>query len=100
MVDSDRLEKLNQIKKLGINPYPYSFNQTHHAQEIVDNFGNLENKKVAVAGRVMSIREHGKLAFLDVNDSSGRVQIWVSEDNVGNKLFSLIRIFCPGIIFL
>ena len=96
MVDSDRLEKLNQIKKLGINPYPYSFNQTHHAFDITNKFTELENKKVSVAGRVMSIREHGKLAFLDLHDSSGRIQIWISEDNVGKKLFDLLKLIERG----
>lgn len=96
MVDSDRLEKLNQIKKLGINPYPYSFNQTHHAQEILNKFDELENKKVSVAGRVMSIREHGKLAFIDLYDASGKIQVWISEDNVGKKLFDLLHLIERG----
>ncbi len=96
MVDSDRLEKLNQLLKLKINPYPYSFNQTHHAKEILDDYDKLENKKVTVAGRIMSIREHGKLAFLDLHDSSGRIQVWISEDNVGRKLFDLLHLVERG----
>jgi lysyl-tRNA synthetase class 2 len=96
MVDADRLEKLKQLQKLGINPYPYSFNQTHHAQEILDNFPKLENKKVSMAGRIMSIREHGKLAFVDLTDSSGKIQIWISEDGVGKKLFELLHLLERG----
>jgi lysyl-tRNA synthetase class 2 len=96
MADADRIEKLNQIKKLGINPYPYSFNQTHHASDIANKFAELENKKVAVAGRVMSIREHGKLAFIDLHDTSGKIQIWISEDNVGKKLFDLLHLIERG----
>jgi lysyl-tRNA synthetase class 2 len=94
MVDADRLEKLNQIRKLGINPYPgKSFLRTHGALAIRDDFNKLEGKPVKLAGRVMSIREHGALTFADIEDYSGKVQLWFSEDSLkkGYKLLSLIE---------
>lgn len=90
MVDSERLEKLNAMRKAGIEPYPYSFNQTHHAAEIISNFAKLDGKKVSVAGRLMSIREHGKLAFGDLLDGSGRIQLWLGADDLG-KDFELLK---------
>jgi lysyl-tRNA synthetase class 2 len=96
MVDSDRLEKLNQIKKLGINPYPgKAFERTHTANQIHADFAKLEGKKVAIAGRLMSIREHGKLTFGDLEDFSGKVQLWLSEDALG-KSYDLLRLIERG----
>ncbi len=96
MVDSDRLEKLNQIKKLGINPYPgKAFERTHTTNQIRADFAKLEGKKVAIAGRLMSIREHGKLTFGDLEDFSGKVQLWLSEDSLG-KSYDLLRLIERG----
>ncbi|MEM2874395.1 MAG: lysine--tRNA ligase [Candidatus Nanoarchaeia archaeon] len=96
MVDSDRLEKLKQIRKLGINPYPgKAFERTHLAKEIHNNFSKLENKKVSVAGRIMSIREHGALTFADLEDFSGKIQLWLSADNLG-KSYGLLKLIERG----
>jgi len=91
MVDADRLQKLKELQKLGINPYPYSFDRKNYANEIKENFSKLEGKKVSVAGRLMSKREHGKLAFADLADSTGRIQIWLSEDALGKKNYNLLK---------
>jgi len=96
MVDADRLEKLKAMQKLGMNPYPYSWNQTHHSEEITNNFASLEGKSVSVAGRIMAIREHGKLCFLDLHDASGKIQIWISEGDVGQKQFDLLKFIERG----
>ncbi|MEM4714413.1 MAG: lysine--tRNA ligase [Candidatus Nanoarchaeia archaeon] len=90
MVDADRLEKLNKLKKLSINPYPYAFKQSNHAEDIVKNYENFENKEVSVAGRILSVREHGKLSFMDLYDSSGKIQIWFSKENLG-KNFEFLK---------
>ncbi len=90
MAEPERLEKLNALKKAGIEPYPYSFNKTHNAKDIAENFSKYENQKVSVAGRLMAIREHGKLAFGDIQDGSGRLQIWLAEDAIG-KDFELLK---------
>jgi len=91
MVDADRLQKLKELQKLGINPYPYSFDRKNYANEIKENFAKLDGKKVSVAGRLMSKREHGKLAFADLADSSGRIQLWLSEDALGKKNYDLLK---------
>ncbi len=90
MADPERLEKLNALIKAGIEPYPYSFSKTHDAKDIVENFPKYENQKVSVAGRLMSIREHGKLAFGDLQDGSGRVQLWLGAEDLG-KDFELLK---------
>ena len=70
MVDADRLQKLKELQKAGVNPFPYSFDRKNYANEIKENFSKLDGKKVSVAGRLMSKREHGKLAFADLADST------------------------------
>ncbi|MBI4095649.1 MAG: lysine--tRNA ligase [DPANN group archaeon] len=95
MVEPERLEKLNALIKAGIEPYPYSFGKTHDAKDIVENFPKYENQKVSVAGRLMSIREHGKLAFGDLQDGSGRVQLWLGAEDLG-KDFDLLKYIETG----
>ncbi len=95
MADPERLEKLKAMQKAGIEPYPYSFNQTHHAAEIISNFAKLEGKSVNVAGRLMTIREHGKLAFCDLRDGSGDIQLWLGAENLG-KDYDLLKYLEAG----
>ncbi|MGB9675148.1 MAG: lysine--tRNA ligase [Candidatus Nanoarchaeia archaeon] len=96
MADQDRLQKLEQIKNQGINPYPYSWQQSHHAEEIHSKYAELEGQQVSVAGRIMSIREHGKLCFLDIYDASGKIQIWISAEDVGKKQFNFLKLIERG----
>jgi len=96
MADTDRLEKLNQLLKLKINPYPgKAFERTNTTNQIHEDFAKLEGKKVSIAGRVMSIREHGALTFADLEDFSGKVQLWLSEDSLG-KSYALLRLIERG----
>lgn len=75
-----RLEKVNKLKKLGIDPYPAKSARTHTAKEVVDNFGKLEGKEVTVDGRLMSWREHGHIAFGNLHDQSGKIQLYIKDD--------------------
>ena len=93
MIEEARLKKADELRALGFNPYPYKFNQTHHAKQIVENFEKMEGKKVGVAGRVMGLRSMGKLFFLDLVDVTGKIQViaktgTASEDAM--KVLSLI----------
>lgn len=91
-----RYEKLQQIIQMGINPYPYSYHRTHLAEEIVKNFEHYENQAASLAGRVMSIRKHGRAAFAHIMDSSGRIQIYVRQDQVGETQFQLFDLIDIG----
>ena len=62
---ANRLEKLDKIRQLGVNPYPYEFNITHSTSEITKD--NID-QNVSVAGRVMSLRKMGKAAFANIQD--------------------------------
>lgn len=91
-----RYEKLQQIIQMGVNPYPHCYDRTHFAGDIVQNFDSYENKAVSIAGRVMSIRKHGRAAFAHMMDSSGRIQIYIRQDQVGEKLFQLFDLIDIG----
>ncbi len=91
-----RLDKLETIKKLGFNPYPHSYSQTHHAQEILEKYSKLKKEektkdKVSVAGRIMTLRAMGKASFGHLQDQSGKIQFYIREDEVGEKLYSLFK---------
>ncbi len=91
-----RHEKLSQIAKLGFNPYPYAYNRIHFAGDIVSNFDAYENESVSVAGRIMSIRKHGKAAFCHIMDNSGRIQLYIRHDQVGDASFELFDLIDIG----
>ncbi len=75
-----RIQKINKIRELGIDPYLASGNRSHDISEIVDNFEKLEGSNVSVCGRILSWREHGALAFADVSDESGHIQLYLKAD--------------------
>jgi lysyl-tRNA synthetase class 2 len=75
----ERLRKLEDIKSLGLNPYPAKANRTKDSAEVVGNFDELSGQNCTVAGRIVSIRKFGKLAFLVVRDYSGTVQLMMRK---------------------
>jgi len=92
-----RLKKLQQLRERGINPFAEErFERSHLAQEVKDNFSSLEGKNCSVAGRVLAIRSHGKSTFLDLHDSSGRIQILIRKDKVGEELYELLPLLDIG----
>lgn len=76
-----RRDKLNRLKALGINPYPADlFPVTHHSKEIKEHFS--QGKQVIVAGRLMSSRIQGKASFAEIQDSQGRIQVYINRDEI------------------
>jgi len=82
-----RLEKLEAIKKAFINPYPQTTKRTHLISEALDNFQKLAKlkKEIVVAGRIMALRVHGGSTFLDLRDGSGKIQVFLRKDKLGEK---------------
>lgn len=79
---NERLRKLNEIKKLGIDPYPSKSARTNVLADINQKFDLLNNKTVTVAGRIMNIRKFGKIAFIVLRDYSGEVQLFLNASEV------------------
>ncbi len=84
-----RRDKLAKLQEEGKDPFAVTtYDTTHHAEEIKQNFDSLENKDVSIAGRIMSWRDMGKANFLDISDSTGRIQIYMKIDDVGEQTFA------------
>lgn len=86
-----RLEKLEQIKALGWNPYVASYEKKHMVSEARES----EGKTVKTAGRLYSLREHGNIAFADLKDETGRIQIFFQKKLLGD-LYKHIKLLDIG----
>ena len=83
-----RREKLAELQAGGNDPFVITkYDQTHHSQEIKDNFEELEGKTVSVAGRIMSKRVMGKASFCNIQDLKGNIQSYVARDNIGEESY-------------
>jgi lysyl-tRNA synthetase class 2 len=87
-----RVEKLEEIRELGVDPYPYKYPVDAYASNVIEKFSDIqyfEEKQypVRMAGRLMSMRGHGKVGFAHIQDSTGRIQLYVRRDKVGEKTY-------------
>ncbi|HHV71449.1 MAG TPA: lysine--tRNA ligase [Clostridia bacterium] len=81
-----RYQKLEELKKRGKDPFTLTrFERTHSAQEVLDQFETLENTEVAIAGRIMTLRVHGKASFAHLQDETGRIQIYAQISELGEE---------------
>ncbi len=86
-----RVAKLQRLREQGIEPYPYRFERSHLASEVQSNFDVLEGQEVRVAGRLLTMRVMGKASFAHLLDQSGRIQIYVKRDLVGEDQYELFK---------
>ncbi|MDF1497859.1 MAG: lysine--tRNA ligase [Patescibacteria group bacterium] len=88
-----RLDKLDNIKKSGINPYPAKSNRTHNIKNAIDDFDKLSKseEKIVLAGRIKTIRAHGALTFSNIEDQSSQIQLFFRKNDVGNDLYMMIK---------
>jgi lysyl-tRNA synthetase, class II len=98
---AQRMAKLEQLRDLGIDPYPPRVLRTHTAAEttaLVEEHGQdvPELDPVDVSGRVMAFRDMGKVAFIDLQDGSGRVQAYLRRDLLGDELFKRLKLLDLG----
>ncbi|MGE0793230.1 MAG: lysine--tRNA ligase [Candidatus Woesearchaeota archaeon] len=92
----ERLKKLDELKEIGINPYPHNFKITKHSKQIKEEHRALppESKtetKECVAGRIMLFRHMGKASFLTIQDEEGQIQIYIRSDDVGENYYNLLK---------
>ncbi len=83
-----RREKMAAIAARGIEPFGRKYNFTHHASDILAGFEQLEGQTVRLAGRIMAVRGHGKAGFAHLMDMSGRVQLYLRQDVLGEELYA------------
>lgn len=98
-----RLHKLQELQRMGINPYPNDFIAPTTAKKVIDLCGSLDkealeakNEKARLAGRIMAFRDFGKASFLHIQDRTGRIQVYVRKDLIGEDAYKIFRNFDVG----
>ncbi len=78
----ERLRKLDELKRLGVNPFPAQAERTYVLADVTEKFSELEGQSVSVVGRIVNIRKFGKIAFVVIRDQSGQLQLFMGQDKV------------------
>ena len=92
-----RRDKLKALQDAGMNPFEITrYDVTHHAQEVKDNFDALEGQTVFLGGRLMSKRGMGKVSFCDLQDKSGRIQIYARKDEMDEEAYNRFKKYDIG----
>ena len=92
-----RRDKLKALQDAGMNPFEITrYDVTHHAQEVKDNFDALEGQTVSLGGRLMSKRGMGKVSFCDLQDKSGRIQIYARKDEMDEEAYNRFKKYDIG----
>lgn len=96
--EQDRLEKLKKLREKGIDPYGKSCNGLKSLRSIVESYNEKgeESDNVRVAGRISSLRPHGKAAFADIRDWTGKIQLYIKLNNVGEDQFETFKLLDLG----
>lgn len=100
-ITGQRLEKLNNIRSRNIDPYPHRFPRTHTIKAATALFqqqegSNAEGPQVSVAGRIMAQRSMGKATFMDLRDNSGKIQVYLRRDTIGDEKYQYLHDFDIG----
>ncbi len=92
-IEAARREKLEALIARGITPFAYRFERTHTAEEVLDAYrGDEEEVSVSTAGRIISMRPHGKTTFIHLGDRSGKIQLYFRRDDIGEDAYALIKL--------
>lgn len=91
-LQKERLKKLNNIKRLGVDPYPSKSGRKHNIAVARKMMG----KKVAVAGRLRSLRPHGKITFADIEDITGKIQLFFAQQELNGEKYEFLANFDLG----
>lgn len=93
----ERLKKLEKLKELGVNPYPYKFARTHTFRQLRDYFEEFSKteQKVRTCGRIVTVRGHGKTLFATLTDETDKMQVYLRKDRLG-EVFDLFQYFDVG----
>ncbi len=97
-IRATRIEKVEQLKQLGLNPYAYKWESTHHAVELQEKYANLVSGEeveveVAVAGRIIARRVFGKLAFFTLQDETGTIQLYLDKKRIQESMADVPNAF-------
>jgi lysyl-tRNA synthetase, class II len=93
-----RIEKMERMRAAGVNPYPYRFQATNTIADVLANDAALTEAGAVLrlAGRLMALRGHGKTSFGHVEDATGRIQIYIRKDDVGEDIYARFELLDVG----
>ena len=92
-VQADRLRKLEQLKARGVDPYGKRFADALSVGEACERYAKgRKDVRVRTAGRITALRRHGKAAFLDLRDGTGRIQVYIRKDAVGDDAYEVFKL--------
>ena len=92
-----RRDKLKALQEAHMDPFEVTrFEVSHHAQEIKDQFDALEGQEITIAGRLMSKRGMGKVSFCDLQDKSGRIQLYARKDEMDEETYNRFKKYDIG----
>src|SRR3990167_10359489 len=94
-VRAERLVKIERMKEVGMEAYPSHSGRTHSVEQFLENHRILEknSEEVILAGRVMSIREHGGSLFVDIFDGTIKAQVYFKKENLKENAFEQFLLF-------
>lgn len=92
----ERLRKIKELRAIGVNPYPYKFEAKNYASDLQEKYSKLKKEEktkdhVAIAGRLMAIRDLGKIAFCSLQDGTGKIQITFQDKETPQELFDFFK---------
>ena len=91
-----RRHELDELKRLGVDPYPHDYHRTDFSREVISSFQDeAPQREVSVCGRIMSIRRMGKASFCHLHDSHGKIQIYLKKDDLG-EIYDAFRLLDIG----
>ena len=91
-----RRDKLAQYEDKGVYPFGQRFVVREHTQEVKDDFINFDGQPVVMAGRLMTMRSHGKTAFANIRDKAGDIQIYFRKDVMGEEAYEFVKMLDIG----
>src|SRR4030065_1076820 len=95
--EQERFDKLLKLREKGVEPYGKRYDNTQPIKSILDSFvADREDIRVKTAGRIATMRPHGKTAFVDIKDWTGKIQVYIKLDKVGAEQFEIFKLLDLG----
>src|SRR4030067_3878434 len=95
--EQERFDKLLKLREKGVEPYGKRYDNTQPIKSILDSFvADREDIRVKTAGRIATMRQHGKTEFVDIKDWTGKIQVYIKLDKVGAEQFEIFKLLDLG----
>ena len=95
-VEAARQEKLLELARRGVAPFAYAYDRSHMAQAAHDAFRDEDSTVFRLAGRLIALRPHGKTTFAHLADQSGKIQLYLTKDQLGEVPYDLVALLDLG----